>query len=200
MGWWGLNPDIDLAIISILLLARWASNKEPPDNNWSEVYALFFLMPMEKHGQTLSLKSQSVWIPISISKMNSESGAQLVIPRSMRRELMSVIHDSHIGIEGSIRRARETIYWQSMSSKLKECISKCDICMAHCSTPGREPLLQHEFAARPWARPARAKVAADLANSTCRVRLFQQLHWGRTEQPLALWLKPSGQVWGADFW
>ena len=71
---------------------------------------------------------------------------QLVIPAAMRKEMMSVTrHASHIGTEGCIRRARETMYWPRMSCELKEYISKCDICMAHRTAPGRELIMQHEF-------------------------------------------------------
>ncbi len=74
-------------------------------------------------------------------------GKQLVIPAAMRREMMSHAHASHIGIEGCIRRARETIYWPRMSSELKEFISKCDVCMAYRNTPTKKPISQHGFAA-----------------------------------------------------
>ena len=89
--------------------------------------------------------------------------SQLVIPAAMRKEMMSITHASHIGIESSIRRARETMF---MSSELKEYISKCDICMTHRSMPGKEPMIQHEFAARPWA-----KVRADLCGDAGRILL-----------------------------
>ncbi len=74
-------------------------------------------------------------------------GQQLEIPAAMRREMMSRAHASHIGIEGCIRRARETMYWPRMSSELKEFISKCDVCMAYRNTPTKEPISQHGFAA-----------------------------------------------------
>ena len=80
---------------------------------------------------------------------------------------MALVHASHIGIEGCIRRAIETMYWPRMSSELKEYISKFDICMAHRSTPAKEPLVQHEFAARPWA-----KVGVDLCDHDGRILLI----------------------------
>lgn len=43
-------------------------------------------------------------------------GHQLVVPRCLRKEMMEVIHASHIGIEGCIRRARESLYWPCMST------------------------------------------------------------------------------------
>ena len=93
-------------------------------------------------------------------------GQQLVIPAAMRREMMSLTHASHIGIEGCIRRARETMFWPRMASELKQYISQCDICMAYHSTPAKEPLMQHGFAARPWA-----KVGADLCDHSGRILL-----------------------------
>ena len=36
-------------------------------------------------------------------------GQQLVMPALLRKELMEVTHATHIGIEGCIRRARDTL-------------------------------------------------------------------------------------------
>ena len=93
-------------------------------------------------------------------------GAQLVVPAALRKEMMAVVHASHIGIEGCIRRARESMFWPRMSSELKEYISKCDVCMAHRASQGKEPIVQHEFAARPWS-----KVGADLCDLQGRTLL-----------------------------
>ncbi|KAL9979611.1 hypothetical protein ACROYT_G017294 [Oculina patagonica] len=53
-----------------------------------------------------------------------------------------------------------------MTTEIKEYISKCDICLTNRAGQGREPILQHEFIARPWA-----KVAADLCEIDNRVLL-----------------------------
>ena len=84
-------------------------------------------------------------------------GQRLVVPRSMRNELMEVVHSSHIGIKGCLRRARDSIYWPRMNEQLKDKISKCDVCLAHRPSQPKEPLQQHDFIARPWS-----KVGADL--------------------------------------
>ena len=78
-------------------------------------------------------------------------GPFLLVPAAMRKELMAVIHASHIGVEGCIRRARDCIYWPRMSTALREYILKCDICLPHRTQPCRGPLLQHEVIERPWA-------------------------------------------------
>ncbi|XP_044167088.1 uncharacterized protein K02A2.6-like [Acropora millepora] len=93
-------------------------------------------------------------------------GQQIVVPAVLRKELMEKTHVSHIGIEGCTRRARDTLYWPRMTTEIKEYISKCDVCMTHRTSQGKEPILQHEFISRPWA-----KVAADLCEFDNRVLL-----------------------------
>lgn len=93
-------------------------------------------------------------------------GQQLVVPAAMRKELMAVTHASHIGIEASIRRARDSLFWPRMTTELKEYITKCEVCLAHRSAQTKEPLLQHEFVARPWS-----KVGADLCDHDGRTLL-----------------------------
>ena len=93
-------------------------------------------------------------------------GPAVIIPAVLRAEMMAKCHATHIGIEGCIRRARESMYWPRMSSELKEYISKCDICLAHQSSPPKETIWQHEIIARPWA-----KVGADLCDCNGRTLL-----------------------------
>ena len=86
-------------------------------------------------------------------------GHLLVVPACMRKELMAVAHSSHIGIEGCIRRCRDSLYWPRMSTELREYISKCDVCLAHRTAQTKEPILQHEVVAptmvQSWCRLVR---------------------------------------------
>ena len=90
-------------------------------------------------------------------------GSTVVVPAALRKEMMAICHATHIGTEGCIRRGRESMFWPRMATELKEYISKCDVCMAHRALPQKETLLQHEMAARPWA-----KVGADLCELSGR--------------------------------
>ena len=87
----------------------------------------------------------------------------MVIPAALRAEMMAKCHASHIGIEGCLRRAPESMFWPRMSSYIKEYIAKCDVCLAHQNAPQKETIIQHEITARPWA-----KVGADLCDSQGR--------------------------------
>ncbi len=84
-------------------------------------------------------------------------GERLVIPTSMRSEMLSKLHKSHIGVQGCLRRAREALYWPNMNRDVEQFIYKCDICNKHPAAQGKEPLICHEIPTRPWE-----KVAADL--------------------------------------
>ena len=72
-------------------------------------------------------------------------GPVVVVPATLRKEMMAVCHDTHIGVEGCIRRARESMFWPRMTTELKAYISKCDVCMSHRTAPPKETLLPHEF-------------------------------------------------------
>ena len=104
-----------------------------------------------------------IWDELVIQDNLIFKGPQLVIPAAMRKEMTSVTHASHIGIEGCIRRAQETMHRPHMSCELKEYISKC---IAHRTAPGREPIMQQKFAVRPWG-----KVGADLCDHAERILL-----------------------------
>ncbi|XP_014677266.1 PREDICTED: uncharacterized protein K02A2.6-like [Priapulus caudatus] len=78
------------------------------------------------------------------------TGDRVVIPNSMRREMMDQIHSSHVGIEGCLWRARECLYWPAMNSEIRNFIVACEICN---SMPRKqqETLVPHDVPGRPWA-------------------------------------------------
>ncbi|KAK2564593.1 Retrovirus-related Pol polyprotein from transposon 17.6 [Acropora cervicornis] len=84
-------------------------------------------------------------------------GERRVIPASVKDEMLAKIHASHIGIQGSLRRAREVIYWPGMNEDVEDYVSKCTVCSSQPVQQGKEPLICHELSNRPWE-----KIAVDL--------------------------------------
>ncbi|KAL9978343.1 hypothetical protein ACROYT_G015844 [Oculina patagonica] len=84
-------------------------------------------------------------------------GERLVVPTSLRKEMLKQIHRSHIGIEGCLRRAREVLYWPLMNAEVKDFISKCSICQSHKPDQCREDMQPYPVPPRPWSM-----LAADL--------------------------------------
>ncbi|KAK3107228.1 hypothetical protein FSP39_009902 [Pinctada imbricata] len=76
-------------------------------------------------------------------------GERAVIPQVLRRDMLNRIHSSHIGIEGCLRRARESVYWPRMNAEIRDLIQKCETFESHRC---KERLTPHEVPARPWAK------------------------------------------------
>lgn len=84
-------------------------------------------------------------------------GDQVVVPESMRKEVRAALHASHLGIESTLRRARQCVYWPGMTADLKEFISQCDSCNKFMTKQQKETLMTSEPTDRPFE-----KVAVDL--------------------------------------
>lgn len=81
-------------------------------------------------------------------------GNRLVIPKDMRHEMLKRIHSSHQGIEASLRKARESLYWPRMSEDIKHDISQCSVCLQFSSNQPHMPMQTHEVPDLPWKRVA----------------------------------------------
>uniref|UniRef100_A0A673W9M9 Gypsy retrotransposon integrase-like protein 1 n=1 Tax=Salmo trutta TaxID=8032 RepID=A0A673W9M9_SALTR len=77
-------------------------------------------------------------------------GQRVVIPRSLRPEMLARVHSSHIGGEACYRQARDTLYWPGMQSEIKGYVSKCTICNEYATEQQRETMMSHELPIRPW--------------------------------------------------
>ncbi|XP_021374310.1 uncharacterized protein K02A2.6-like [Mizuhopecten yessoensis] len=67
-------------------------------------------------------------------------GSRIVIPPSMRKEMLSLIHKSHLGIAKCKSRAREVMYWPCMNADIEDTVSNCSLCAEHQKLQGAEPL------------------------------------------------------------
>ena len=77
-------------------------------------------------------------------------GERVLIPKSLRHDMLRRIHMSHIGMEGYLRRARDCVYWPAMSSEVKDFILKCDNCRSVDNKQQKETLISQDVPDRPW--------------------------------------------------
>ena len=69
----------------------------------------------------------------------------------MRKELLQRIHQGHMGIEKSKRRARDVLYWPGMNSQINGMISRCTICsVEHQRQSTKEPMIPYRIPSKPW--------------------------------------------------
>ena len=81
-------------------------------------------------------------------------GDRCLMPISLRPEVLARLHRSHIGIEGCLRRARESVYWPGMTAALKNYVNRCDVCRTFETSQQKENLHQHEVPDKPWSKVA----------------------------------------------
>ena len=80
-------------------------------------------------------------------------GSYCVVPSSLRPKILERIHAAHVGVEESLRRACESVYWPGMNAAIKDFIEKCDIRGSwKTHRQRREPLHQHGRPTRHWAK------------------------------------------------
>lgn len=81
----------------------------------------------------------------------------VLIPLSLRQEMLNIIHDGHMGIDRCKRRAREVLFWPGLSTDIERYVRRCSVCRENLNTPSREPMLPLEIPRLPWN-----KVGADI--------------------------------------
>jgi len=53
--------------------------------------------------------------------------------------MLGKIHESHLGIEKSKRRARDLLYWPNMNAQITDLISNCSSRLKHRKQNAKEP-------------------------------------------------------------
>ena len=83
-------------------------------------------------------------------------GSRVVIPASMRADILERLHAGHQDSMKCRQRAKESVWWPGIRNDIDEKTSNCPICCKHrLQLP--EPLLHSPLPSRPWQ-----KVATDL--------------------------------------
>ena len=76
-------------------------------------------------------------------------GQQVVIPGTMRQDMLNRIHEGHLGIVKLKKRARQCLYWPGITKDIVEMAEKCEVCMKHRYKQAPQPLTQ-EIQQFPW--------------------------------------------------
>ena len=77
---------------------------------------------------------------------------QVIIPSSLRQEMLTKIHKAHQGADSSIRRAQETLFWPAMSATIRRACSTCGLCAQYKAEQLTEPMQSQEIPQLPWER------------------------------------------------
>ncbi|XP_039890321.1 uncharacterized protein K02A2.6-like [Simochromis diagramma] len=75
---------------------------------------------------------------------------KIVIPQKMRPEMLTRIHEGHLGIEKCKRRARETVFWPGMNKDIENMIRRCETCQKYHNKHTKESMVVDETPTAPW--------------------------------------------------
>ena len=129
--------DITLSLLQSVVMAGWPETKEQTPN-----------------------KIQDYWNirdEITISQGLLLKGEKIIVPEELRNEIVEKLHSGHLGINKTLQRAREVLYWPGMNQDIKESIQQCPNCLENQPSQRAEPLQSHEIPPLPWS-----KVGTDL--------------------------------------
>lgn len=73
---------------------------------------------------------------------------RIIIPHSLRSEMLARLHSSHLGIEAGLRKARDRIYWPNMTTHIKEAVAKCEVCAEYQTANQQQPMQTHKIPER----------------------------------------------------
>lgn len=82
---------------------------------------------------------------------------RIVIPVTLRKEMLTKIHTGHRGIEKCRNRAKQVMYWPGIYAQMEEMVNSCSTCIKFRPKQPSEPLKPHDLCNYPWE-----KVGADL--------------------------------------
>ena len=77
-------------------------------------------------------------------------GDRVLIPESMRADVMKRLHAGHQGVEKCKLRAKISVFWDGINKDIEEVIQRCDVCQTHQRSTPKETLMPHELPTRPW--------------------------------------------------
>ena len=82
---------------------------------------------------------------------------RIIIPKSLRKDIKARVHAGHLGVNSSLRRARDLVYWPGMSKEIRQYVETCGICATYADKQAQESPIVTEVPSRPWQ-----KVGTDL--------------------------------------
>ena len=84
-------------------------------------------------------------------------GDRIVVSATLRKSLTEKLHQAHMGVESTLRRARTSLWRPGMNTQLKQFIPSCQACKSFQRNNQKESLMSHSIPDRQGS-----KIAADL--------------------------------------
>ena len=65
-------------------------------------------------------------------------GNRIVVPSSLRRDMLGILHEGHLGVEKQRRMARDVVYWPNINADIEAMTQECSACNKFRPAQGKE--------------------------------------------------------------
>ena len=77
-------------------------------------------------------------------------GRHIVIPKSLKQQVLDQLHMNQMGIEKTKLLACESVYWSSIKADIENYIKHCATCLKFQQMQPKEKIIHHDIPLRPW--------------------------------------------------
>lgn len=77
---------------------------------------------------------------------------KLIVPFKLRKEMLCLLHEGHLGIEKTKAQARKIFYWPAITADIENFIKACVVCEKFAKKNPKQTLLSYPLPNRPWER------------------------------------------------
>ena len=79
-------------------------------------------------------------------------GSRVVVPASLRGEIVKLLHDGHPGVVRMKMLARQYVWWPGIDKDVENSVKSCIPCQESRKSPPQAPLHPWEWPEKPWVR------------------------------------------------
>ena len=80
-------------------------------------------------------------------------GRHIVMPTTLKQQVLDQLHRNHIGIGKTKLLACESVYWPSINADIEKYIKSCATCLGFQQTQPKRKMIYHDKSLRPWEVP-----------------------------------------------
>ena len=77
-------------------------------------------------------------------------GRCIAIPNSLRQQVLTQLHTSHMAIEKTKLLACDSLFWSNINANIEGYIKCCVTCLKFQQTQAKEKITHHDIPLRPW--------------------------------------------------
>lgn len=79
-------------------------------------------------------------------------GYRVVIPQSLRKDILKQLHQSHLGIVKTKSVCRSAFWWPGLDKDIENCVNSCEACLSALPSPPSAPAVPWVDPGEPWTR------------------------------------------------